>query len=368
MLLVFSYFILLIVYVIILLYLRRAWRKITVINLISNDVVNRNFSMIIPFRNEAENVEKLLTSLRRLDYAVSDYEVILVDDFSEDNSCNIIQSIISKTDNIKLIHNKDNAGKKGALSCGVMSAAYENIITIDADCTVSSKLLKLYNKKLEEDEYDFISGPVIYQENNFFTGVLNYELLGLVMIGAASLQLNKPTMANGANLYFNKKSFNKVNGYISNLSIASGDDEFLMRSLSQLENFKAGFLKAKEAVVMTTPPKNIKGFIQQRIRWSSKWRYNSGDAKITPILVFLFYLIQIVAYFQITNYNVLIVGFIAKILVESFFMYEVLKFFRKTKLLLFILLIQIYYPFYIVIVAFLSLFLKKYTWKGRLVE
>ena len=105
-----------------------------------------NFSIIIPAFNESKNLDILLDEIIFNCADNYNYQIIIVDDKSEDNTQNIIKK--RKEKNIKLITNSHNQGQSYSIYRGIREAEYENIITIDADLQNDPKdipkLAKLY--------------------------------------------------------------------------------------------------------------------------------------------------------------------------------------------------------------------------------
>ncbi|MFB6305997.1 MAG: glycosyltransferase family 2 protein, partial [Flavobacteriales bacterium] len=107
-------------------------------------------SVIIPFRNEENNINKNLESLKDQTLSKHLYEVIYVNDHSTDNSL-IRFKDPSIPHNFKIIELKNNeTGKKAAISKGIQNAKYDTIVTADCDCTYNSHWL------------EFISGHFAY--------------------------------------------------------------------------------------------------------------------------------------------------------------------------------------------------------------
>ena len=344
-----------------MLYLTFGWFKIPKLSKIKEKEYH-SFSIIIPFRNEASNLPDLIYSLHKLNYPRNHYEIIWVNDHSEDESISIIEKF-----NFQAITSTGD-GKKNALKTGVDSSKYDFIITIDADCIVPSNILNAYNEKLNMQNFDFISAPVQFENRGFLGGILNFEFLGLIGIGAASIQLGKPNMANGANLCFKKSTFYKVGGYNYYDEIASGDDQFLLKKISGLTDAKISFLKDKRAIVITKLPKSLIEFIYQRIRWSSKWRKNSWKDNVAPIFVCVLYILQTILFFyygtQIEFWYLL--SF--KIFVELIFILPIFHFFSLNIISFYIFIVQILFPVYIISIGFISLFFRSYNWKNRKVK
>ena len=109
-------------------------------------------TVIIPARNEEENIGQLLTALQKQSYPSSLVDVIVVDDHSTDNTAAIVQQYAG----VKLIQLKDggiNSYKKKAIETGIAAATGEMIVTTDADCLPSTNWLKsiaLIKKKINQ--------------------------------------------------------------------------------------------------------------------------------------------------------------------------------------------------------------------------
>jgi len=107
------------------------------------------FSIVIPIFNEEKNICLLLDEIKNaLEFSYSDYEIVIVDDASIDNSISILEKNNSK--NLRIIKNKKNYGQSFSLRKGVELAKYNLIVTLDGDMQNNPydipKLLKLYKK------------------------------------------------------------------------------------------------------------------------------------------------------------------------------------------------------------------------------
>src|SRR5438552_3703884 len=100
-----------------------------------NSKLQTKVTIIIPSRNEEQNISNCLASIARQKYPSDYFEVIVVDDHSTDNTGQIVRS--QNNQKMKLIHlSGSSAGKKAAISEGIKNAKGKLIITTDADCTV----------------------------------------------------------------------------------------------------------------------------------------------------------------------------------------------------------------------------------------
>jgi len=98
-----------------------------------NSAPKTKFSIIVPFRNEEQNLTVLLESISNLNYPTDFFEVILVDDASD-----VKFQVSSFKFEVSMINNirTSNSLKKDAISIAIPFAKYEWIITTDADCVV----------------------------------------------------------------------------------------------------------------------------------------------------------------------------------------------------------------------------------------
>lgn len=249
------------------------------------------FSVVIPFRNEAVHLPELLASLSKLNYPQSHFEILLVNDQSEDRSEEIVLDFILKSSlNIRLVQSirKSGSPKKDALTSGISHSKFEWIVTTDADCVVPKNWLLDYNAIIQQKSPKMVCGPVLYlSSGKILEDFQQLDGLSLQTVTAGSFGLNRPILANGANLGFEKKVFYSVNGFDGNDHLASGDDIFLMEKIKQQFPGKVFFLKSKEAAVRTKPQKRFQNLINQRVRWLSKTsKQKNGFSVVLGFLVF----------------------------------------------------------------------------------
>lgn len=118
-----------------------------------------DISVIIPLYNEDESITELAAWIERvMDANHFTYEIVMVDDGSNDSSWSVIESLSSKNKNIKAIKFRRNYGKSAALHCGFQSAQGDVVITMDADMQDSpDEIPELYHMVMDED-FDVVSG------------------------------------------------------------------------------------------------------------------------------------------------------------------------------------------------------------------
>jgi cellulose synthase/poly-beta-1,6-N-acetylglucosamine synthase-like glycosyltransferase len=331
-----------------------------------------DISVVIAIRNEQENIEKLLRSFQQQHYPKEQFEVVIVNDHSEDNSTQLIEQF--KTENndieIKLVQS-NGEGKKAALREGISVATNDLIITTDGDCSMGNDWLRRLAEYYKEKKPKLIAGLVVYErKKGFWQHFYMLDFMSLVASGAGSLGVGLPLMANGANLAFEKQAFLDVVNAQSGKSFASGDDVFLLHAIAKKFGVNAvQFLKDELAIVKTRPPENFNSFISQRKRWASKAiAYTSWWAVLVSIGVFMLNFILGLAFLTalFKPWFLIIFGLFAllKMLIDFPLLHYFAEFVNRKNTIPYMFLLGFIYPFYIVFAVIYSFFFR-YKWKGR---
>jgi cellulose synthase/poly-beta-1,6-N-acetylglucosamine synthase-like glycosyltransferase len=333
-------------------------------------------SVIIAARNEENNIGNILKDLLAQTYPPELFRIVVVNDFSEDRTASVVEQLHNQR--ISLLHLKNylpdksiiTSFKKKALEYGIEESSGELIITTDADCRLNQEWLKTIVGFYESKHCHMIVAPVAFTDRTgLLQGFQSLELIGLIGITGATLQWNIPTICNGANLAFKKESFYQVGGYHSIDHASSGDDVLLMHKIAKLRSKDILFLKNKDAICYTIPQDGLISFLNQRIRWASKFKYyDIWYINITQGIVFVFYLLLMVnlflSFFEDRFFYLFLMPLLLKIISEFIFYFGVNKFFKHQKLLSLFLPAQLLHPLYVVISGVGSLFYKP-KWKGR---
>ncbi len=116
-------------------------------------------SVVVPLYNEAESLPELVAWVRRVMVAEGlSYEMIFVDDGSNDESWLVLERLASEDRAIRAIRFRRNYGKSAALYCGFEAAEGEVVITMDADLQDSPDEIPALRRMIVEEGYDMVSG------------------------------------------------------------------------------------------------------------------------------------------------------------------------------------------------------------------
>lgn len=353
------------------LYCWKNWRSVPEYKC-TNQKHSTRVSVIIPARNEAENIGKLLATLERQSYPATFFEIIVVDDHSTDSTADIVRQY-PRVKLITLEENAINSYKKKAVEAGIAAATGEWIVTTDADCQPPPRWLETLVEFREEKAAVFIAAPVNMRGNHsLLHRFQEMDFMILQAITGAVVQQRKLSMCNGANIAYSRNAFQEVGGFSGIDRIASGDDMLLMHKIAG--RFPAGihYLKSKEAIVDTLPMPTWKTFFQQRIRWASKARFYT-DRRLLPVLalVYLFNLsfpVLLIAGLFCYYFWICAAAFwILKTLAEWPLCTAAAAFFGKKNIFYRFFLFQPLHIIYTLATGFFGQ-LGRYEWKGRRVR
>lgn len=371
------FYLITLLYLFLIIFLYQGWKKLR-----SPLAGDENYSdkvkvsVVIPARNEQNNIGHLLDDIDSQNYPEPWVEVIVVDDASNDKTAEVVKKWTeSNSMPVKLLELEDKTGhpspKKRALTYGIGHSSADLVITTDADCRVGKGWITSIVKHYLASGARMISGPVrLTPITDFFSKLQALEFLSLVGSGAGSVAKGKPLMANGANLAFLKKAFEKVGGYQGNEMQASGDDVFLMLKMNEyFKENSIAFLKDEKAIVDTSPKSNWNEFISQRIRWASKTKaYKNFFSIFASGVVFVFCIAIIVATIGLAfggfNPGMVIFMWAVKLVADFIFLWNITHFMKQNDLMWYYLPAQLFVIGYTTIAGFLGS-LGGFSWKGR---
>lgn len=365
-----------IIYGLMILFFIRGFDKVTIFKHAEN-IEKTNFSIIIAFRNEVLNLPVLFKSISKLHYNNSKFEIIMINDESDDAFETLINDFKFNNPDLDLsvLNNKrlSLSPKKDAITLGINQAKYDWILSTDADCKLPMNWLKTIDAFIQKESPKMIIAPVMFEEGNTF--LQNFQSLDLFSLQGSTIGgfgIDKAFLCSGANLAYYKKAFHEIEGFSGNNDIASGDDIFLLEKMLNHFPKKVKYLKSNETIVITKSEKSIRGLIEQRIRWASKTSsYNNNFGKLVGVIVFtmnLFLVILLItAILNKISWQHFGLFFLLKFNLDFVLLFKTASFFKQQNVLKNYFLSSLIYPFFIVFVALLS-FNKSYQWKGRKFE
>lgn len=332
-----------------------------------------SFSIVVPFRNEEKNLRKLLRSISDLNYPKELFELIMVDDFSKDQSERVYINWRMENNKIEttLLENLrlSNSPKKDAITRSIPIVKKDWVLTTDADCVVNENWLLTLDQFIQQSKAEMVVGAVVYKtKNNWFHWFQQLDLMSLQGTTIGSFGIGKPFMCNGANFAYTKKFFHELGGFGGINDRASGDDVMLLQKAVLKKPEAVQYLKNEDSIVKTKPENDLFKLFMQRVRWASKATgYSSLYAKILAVGVLLMNLSIVVScglwVVGLLDWKVFFAVFLIKYLVDYILLSKANGYLRKGKFML-PLASSLVYPVFASVVGIYSLF-GSFKWKGR---
>lgn len=237
-------------------------------------------SVIVCAKNEAENVREFVPLLAQQEYP--QFEIVLIDDASSDETLELLEEFEKKYSNIKLVKVENNeafwGNKKFALTLGIKAAKYEYLLFTDADCyptstnwitQMSSQFTQQKTIVLGYGAYEKIAGSFLNKLIRFETLLTATQFFGWAKSG-------KPFMGVGRNMAYKREEFFKVRGFMDHMKIRSGDDDLFINQAATGSNTTTCY--AADSFTYSKPKTTFKEwFIQKRRHVSTAGHYKAFD-------------------------------------------------------------------------------------------
>ena len=278
-------------------------------------------SVIICARNEEENLRNFLPAVLEQDYP--DFEVIVVNDCSEDDSDSILAGFLIKYKRLKVSNitgdPKFTHNKKFAQFIGIKAAKNELLLFTDADCRPESSLWIEKMASRFDEKTGFVLGY-----GGYFTGkgllnkYIRYDCMTIAVQYLGMALRGMPYMGVGRNLAYRKSIFFENKGFGPYTHLASGDDDLFVNSNASAGNSAAEF--GKESHTRSVPARNIREYIKQKTRHLTTAKHYKTSHKIVllgePFSRIIFYASFIALIFNLYAWPVVAGIFLLRFLIQ----------------------------------------------------
>lgn len=242
-------------------------------------------SVVICARNEAENLIRFLPAVLEQDYP--SYEVVVVNDCSEDNTFDILGDMMKRYPHLRVSMIQKDPGfthtKKLAMLIGIKAAKNEMLVFTDADCRPATASWLREVAAAAKPGKDIIIGYGGYLPGE---GLLNryirYETMytGMQYFGMA--MAGKPYMGVGRNLAYRRSFFFDMGGFGPHNHIMSGDDDLFVNRNATSEN--CSLMLNHDSFTLSAAQKSLRAWIKQKRRHLSAANYYKKNDKIRLFL------------------------------------------------------------------------------------
>lgn len=236
-------------------------------------------SIIICAKNEDHNLPEFLPMILSQDYP--DYEVVVVNDCSWDNTTDVLREFEKKYKHLKVITIKEDPkhhhGKKFALMVGIKGASNEHLLLTDGDCKVfGNQWLKKMMSRFS-GEKEIVLGYSKYENlPGFLNKLIRFDTFNIALQYLSFAMAGKPYMGVGRNLAYKKSLFFSNKGFATHYHIESGDDDLFINEVANKSN--TAIKISEESFTVSRVKKDWKGWIEQKRRHLTTWKeYKAGD-------------------------------------------------------------------------------------------
>mgnify|MGYP000919476165 CR=1 FL=1 len=259
-------------------------------------------SVIVPSRNEENNIENCVNHLMKSDYPVTKFEIVAIDDRSSDSTNKILKNLQKKYPNIKIVEitesskNPNLKGKAGALHEGIKQAKGEILMMTDADCEVHPNWIKTVARQFYDKKVDLIPSFTLIKGERVFDKVQAVEWLYMHTMASAGVGLKNPLGCFGNNLSIRAQTYHELGGY-EKIRFSVTEDLALEQAV-----FKLGrgvvYLTDENATVTTLPCVDMDEYISQHRRWARggydlKW--SAAAFVFTSVMTWLGLILSIIS-------------------------------------------------------------------------
>ncbi len=332
-----------------------------------NELPHKSVSIVIAARNEENNLESLLNDIVLQDYPLDLLDVSIIDDRSTDKTWDIITSFSRKYTFIKGLQiqelSEEMTPKKNALTKAIESTSGEIIVTTDADCRVQKTWVSSMVNSLS-DNYSISIGysQTDISSDSLFHRLQNMDFLGIMAANAGAAGWGNYWSGSGQNLAYLRSAFEEIGGFNPVHYRISGDDMYLVQSISKTGT--ATFNIDLAGAVKTTPTETLEQFVNQRSRWASNSRRMSeGSYSFFLFLVAAFLSNVFILISFIFGSGPFFLAFLIKFLFEGGVLFLGGQLFKTTTPFYVYILWSLVQPFYIPAIAIMGLN-DKFSWKS----
>ncbi|PLX11541.1 MAG: hypothetical protein C0598_07940 [Marinilabiliales bacterium] len=239
-------------------------------------------SVVISARNEYYNLLNNLELILQQDYP--DFELVVVNHASNDESKYFLEEMKAKYNNLKIVQIDQDlnffSGKKFPLSIGIKSAKNDILLLTDADCKpVSNKWIRNMVSSYGDEKTEVILayGPH-KKEKGFLNLLIRYDTFITATQYLSYALAGLPYMGVGRNLSYRKSLFIRNKGFISHYNIPSGDDDLFINRVANKKNCKIEI--AKESFIYSKAKSGFKEWYRQKLRHLSTGKVYKTKFKI----------------------------------------------------------------------------------------
>ena len=325
-------------------------------------------SVVIAASNEYDNLKENLPLILEQDYP--DFEVIVVNNYSNDDSEYFLKTFSEKYKNIKVITIPENLnffkGKKFPLSVGIKSAKNELLLLTDADCKPKTKnWISEMQSGFGENIQLVLAYGAYETKKGFLNSIIRCDTLQIAIQYFSFSLIGQTYMGVGRNLAYKKTLFITNKGFSSHYKISSGDDDLFINKVAAKKN--TNIIINHQSHTLSTPKETFSEWTKQKKRhlttanlYKFKHKFLLGNYSLSQ---FMFYLSSVILLAMLYNIKIVLPLILFKLFSQLFIFKKCMIKLDEKKILLISLITEILLIFIIPVLSLSNLLYKTDKWK-----
>ncbi len=326
-------------------------------------------SVLICAHNEEENLKQFLLGVLVQDYP--NFEVIVVNDFSTDETKWVLEDFKRQYPHLRIVdikeHIKLKNSKKFALTLGIKAAQHDVLIMTDADCQPqSNQWLKEIAGAYSEGKEIVLGYSPYFKKSGFLNKLIRFETAHTAMSYLSYALKRNTYMGVGRNLSYLKALFFKGKGFNAHMHIKSGDDDLFVNHNATRHNVNIAI--HPDAHVYSNPKETWKSYYKQKARhagasvlYKKSHQRMLGTQLVTAFLFYVMLMVCIACYPSLwfVGVGIFFLRFICQLIVFS----SIYKKLAVKDLLAWLFILDVFYYFYICLNGLFNRKKKQKSWK-----
>lgn len=305
-----------------------------------NTSINKAVSVIICCKNESQNLQDFLPSILSQNYP--NFEVVLINDCSTDNTLDVMESFAAKNDKIKIVNVKSIeafwGNKKYALTLGIKAAKHNTLLFTDADCKpLSSQWISNMSSHFSKSK-TIVLGYGGYEKIkfSFLNALIRFETLLSATQYFSFAKIGMPYMGVGRNLAYRREEFFNARGFMDHMNVKSGDDDLFVNQVATKNN--TALCDTQKGFTISKPETTFSSWFRQKRRhvstaklYKTKHKFLLGLFYISQLL---FWVLAIILLSNVYMLNIVMALVAFRMLIQGISLYRSAKKFGETDLIL----------------------------------
>jgi 1,2-diacylglycerol 3-beta-glucosyltransferase len=231
-------------------------------------------SVIVPARNEESVIERCIRSIMSVHYPREAFELIIVNDQSDDATVSIVEALQQEFPTIRLLHTEhlpmpslSLRGKPRALHIGIMQAQGELLMMTDADCTVEPEWLTTAAKVFADPHIGMMPSFTVINQPDIFARLQGLMWVFNHTMASAGIGLRQPLGCFGNNITLRAQVYQEIGGYPA-IPFSVTEDLALLQTVAQT-SWEIRYVCDHRLKVTTNPCMTLGEFLKQQHRWAT---------------------------------------------------------------------------------------------------